>query len=318
MRTSSRVRVALLLPTICWALAAATASAQDVLYLRSGGLLLPDAPPPGAVTAAISMRVPAGEDFLLGSFTSAPLDHELDLIEARGVVYLATGRPGMDGCARVTMSLSRLTGAARADVASGSLVTTLRSRRKVTDPITVPMAIATPLAAAPGDRLVFDVRVGNDCGGERSVFLLYASVGRASHLELLPVGVTTTTTTSTTTTTTLPPTCLDVATGLAGVRCRLEAMDGIIRATSPASLGGARFAARLSGRVDRALTFVRGAELIEATPRRLRKGRRQLVRFTTQLGRGRGDGRVAPDPGDTLGSLAQGATSGLESLLGGS
>src|SRR5204862_6562190 len=50
MRTSSRVRVALLLPTICWALAAATASAQDVLYLRSGGLLLPDAPPPGAAT----------------------------------------------------------------------------------------------------------------------------------------------------------------------------------------------------------------------------------------------------------------------------
>lgn len=317
MRTSSRVRVALLLPTICWVLAAATASAQDVFYLRSGAVLSPVAPAPGAVTAALSMRIPAGDDFLMGTFTSAPLDHDLDLSEIRALVFLGTGRPGMDGCARVTTTLSRLTGAARADVASGSLVTTLRSRRRVTDPVSVPMAVANPLAAAAGDRLVFDVRVANECGGERSVYLLYDSAGRPSHIELVVVGATTTTTTSSTTTTTLAPTCLQSATGLEAVRCRLETMDSILRTTSPASLGGTNFKARLGRRVDRALGFVRGAELIGPTKSRLRRGRKELKRFSAQLHRGRGDGRVATDPGAMLGALAHEAASGLQSLLGG-
>src|SRR5258706_15060844 len=110
MRPSSRVRVPLP-PTFCWVLAAATASAQDVFYLRGGGVLSPQAPAPAATTAVDSFRIPAGDDFLLGSFTSAPLDHDLDLSEGRGLVYLPTGRPRMDGCARGTMSLPRLTGA---------------------------------------------------------------------------------------------------------------------------------------------------------------------------------------------------------------
>ena len=316
MRTSSRARV-VLLTTIAWALAAATASAQEIFYLRAGGVLSPDAPPAGATTASISTRIPSGENALLASFTSAPLDHDLVVSDARGVVFMGTGRPGMDGCARVGMSLTRLAGAAETQIADGERVTTLRPRRKVTDPIVVPMAISDGLVVPAGDRLVFDVRVGNECGGERNVSVLYDSFGRASRLELVVAGATTTTTTTTSTTTTLPATCLDTATGIAAVRCRLEAMDAIVRGSSPASLGGPVVAGRLSRRIDRALPFVRAAELVEATPRRLRKARRQLVRFTTQLARGRSTGRVAPEVGDPLGSLAQGATAGLQALVGG-
>jgi hypothetical protein len=314
MRTSSRARV-VLLTTIAWALAAATAGAQEIFYLRAGGVLSPDPPAAGATTVTLSTRIPNGESALLASFTSAPLDHDLVVAEARGVVFLGTGRPGMDGCARVTMSLARLTGAAETAVADGDRVTTIRPRRKVTDPIVVPMTVSDGLVVPSGDRLVFDVRVANECGGERNVSVLYDSLGRASRLELVVSGATTTTTTTTTSTTTLPATCLDTATGIAAVRCRLEAMDVIVRGSSPASLGGAVFAGRLARRIDRALTFVRAAELVEATPRRLRKARRQLVRFGAQLARGRSTGRVAPEVGDPLGSLAQGATSGLSALV---
>jgi hypothetical protein len=92
-------------------------------------------------------------------------------------------------------------------------------------------------------------------------------------------------------------------------------MDGIVRGTSPASLGGAAFAGRLERHIDRTLTLVRAAELVDATPRRIRQARRQLARVTTQLARGRATGRVAPEVGDPLGSLAQGATSELASFV---
>jgi hypothetical protein len=320
MRASSRARVSFLLVTVLGAFAAATASAQDVLYLRAGGLLSSEPPAPGAVTAVSSLRIPNGEDALLGSFTTAPVAGDVVLGQTRGVVYLGTGRPGMDGCARVTMSLSRFTGTALFVVASGTVETTIRARRHVVDPIVVPMLLADALVAAAGDRLVFDVRVANDCGGERTVALLYDSVARASALELYAPGATTSTTTTTvvettTTTTTLPPTCLETATGLAAVRCRLEVMDGILRTSSPASLGGPRFLRRLSRRVERALFFVRAAELVDPTPRRIRKGRRHLGRFLTQLARGLGDGRVAREVGEPLASLAAAATSGLDASL---
>jgi len=69
--------------------------------------------------------------------------------------------------------------------------------------------------------LVFDVRVQNQCGGERRVSILYDSIGRASAVELYAPGATTSTTVTTTTTVagnttttaTLPPTCLETATG---------------------------------------------------------------------------------------------------------
>ena len=308
MRTSPRARIVLLL-TFGWVLAATAASAQDVYYLRSGGLLSPTPPPAGSATVIQTTSVPSGQDRLLGSFTSTPLDHDVTAAEARGIVYIGTGRPGMDGCARVTMSLVRQTGASQVDVAKGTIVTSIRSRKNVTAPIVVPLVIDDPLVAATGDRIVFHVRVANDCGGERNVSILYDSYGRASSVELVVPGVTTTTTS-----TTLPATCLDSATGLAAVRCRLEAMDAIVRHTSPAMLGGVRFAARLSRRVDRALTFVRAAEL-QPTPRRLFKSRRQLGRFATLLAHGRSDGRVAAEVGDPLGTLAEGATANLEAFI---
>ncbi len=320
MRTSSPVRVFLL--SMAWAFAAATASAQEIVYLRGGGELSFDAPAASAVTATLSTRIPPGEDALLGSFASAPLDHDVAIGNALGVVFLGTGRPGMDGCARVTMSLKRLTGGAKPEIASAELVTSIGPRRKVTDPLVLAMTPSAAVDVPAGDRLVFDVSVRNECGGDRTVSILYDSLGRPSRVELLMPGETTTTTTtvsSTTTssTTTLPPTCLETATGLAAVRCRLEAMDGIVRGTSPASLGGAGFAGRLERRIDRTLTFVRAAELVDATPRRLRKARHQLARVTAQLARGRATGRMAPEVGDPLGSLAQDATTRLASFVAG-
>lgn len=309
-------RVAVL-GAICWALAATTAGAQETYYLWAGASLSTAAPPAAATTASISVRIPNGEDLLLATFTSPPLDHAITLGEATGVVFLGTGRPGMDGCARVTMSLSRLTGAAQAAVASAAQVTTIHPRRRVDAPIAIPLAVTDPLLASVGDRLVFEVRVGNQCGGERNVSILYGSVGRASRVEVLPSGVTTTSTTTSTTTTTLPPSCLGTTTGLPAVRCRLEAMDAIVRSTSPASLGGARFRRRLERRIDRGLTYVRAAELIAPSRRRLARARRQLVRFARLIARGEGDGRVATEPGAVLDALAREGTTELDAMLAG-
>lgn len=315
VRTSSR---AIFLLGLCWALAAATASAQDLYYLHAAGVLSQDLPPAGGATANISVRLSAGADAVVGTFTTTPLAQSVVVGNTRGVVYLGTGRPGMDGCARVSMEVQRLS-ATVDTVALGSFLTTIVSRRRLTDPIFLPMALLDQTPLAPSDRLIFQVRVKNECGGERTVSLLYDSSARPSRVELAIPGTTTTTTSTTTTstTTTLPASCIETATGLAGVRCRLEAMDDIIRTQSPAALGGVKFRNKLGRKVVRALKFVRAAELIEPTPKRLKKARRQLAKFTKQLERGLGKDRVDPVVGADLGSLAAGSTSGLDALLAG-
>ncbi len=313
MRTSSRAH-RVLLSSLVWALAAATASAQDLFYLRAGGWLSPTPPAASSTTTTLTLTIPAGKEALFSGFTSAPLEQDLVVADVHGSVYLGTGRPGMDQCARVTTSLVRKTASALTEVATGTVVTSIRTRRQVTAPIVVPMPVADQLVAAQGDRIIFRVLVANECGGERNVSILLDSISRPSAIALGALGATTTTTTNPSTTT-LPALCVGNADGLAGVRCRLEAMDTIIRQTPPALLGGTRLAGRLSRRVGRALKFVRAAELIEATPRRLRKGRRQLTRFVELLSRGRGDGRVATEVGDPLGSLSQGATANLDAVI---
>jgi hypothetical protein len=296
------------------------ALAEDVYYLHTGSLLSLDPPNPTAGTVSVSTSISVGESASLGTFTSAPFDHDATVGDVRAVVFLGTGRPGMDGCARVTATLSRLTAGVPSAVAGGTIITSIQPRRRVTEPIVVQMALASETLAATGDRLAFEIRVDNECSGGRSVSLLYDSVGRASRVEILKPGETTTTTTTTTTstsstTTTLPPTCFDTSTGLALVRCRLEAMDALIRGTSPADLGGARFRARLERRVDRALALVRAAQLVSPTPRRLKRARKQLARFEHLVAKGRTDGRVETTVGDSLDSLATGATTDLTTLL---
>src|SRR6185369_5708883 len=204
-----------LLLAVVWALAAATASAQDVLYLRDGGALSVVPPSAGTSTVSLTTVIIPGEDKLLGSFVSDTYHGDFNVGLARGIAFLGTGRPGMDGCARVTMTLSRLTASLKVVVATGTVETSIRGRRNVVDPVIVPMPLATPLLASAGERLVAEVRVANLCGGERRVSLLYDSVGRASSVELYvpgtPTSTTVTTTTvagETTTTVTLPPTCL--------------------------------------------------------------------------------------------------------------
>ena len=99
MRTSCRARVALL--PVGWAIVisalAATASAQEMLYLRAGGNLSPVAPAPGAATATLTTRIAPGDDALLGTFVSDPREGDLLVGQVLGLVYLGTGRPGMDG-----------------------------------------------------------------------------------------------------------------------------------------------------------------------------------------------------------------------------
>src|SRR4029450_1021911 len=95
-----------LLLAVFSALAAATASAQETLYLRAGGILSPVSPAPGSATATLTTRIATGDDALLGTFVSDPWDSDVLVGQVLGVVYLGTGRPGMDGCAHVTYTLS--------------------------------------------------------------------------------------------------------------------------------------------------------------------------------------------------------------------
>jgi hypothetical protein len=148
---------------------AATASAQETLYLRAGRHPLALSPAPGAATATLTTRIEPGDDALLGTFVSDPGESDVLVGRVLGIVYLGTGRPGMDGCAHVTYTLSRVTGGAKETVANGSLDTSIRGRRNVVDPIVIPMPLTTSLVASTGERLAFDVRVQNLCGGERRV-----------------------------------------------------------------------------------------------------------------------------------------------------
>jgi hypothetical protein len=241
MRPSSRAPVLVLL-TLGWVLAAATASAQSAYYLRRGGLLALDPPAANSTAAVVSASLPSGGAALLASFASATLTADVLADGVAADLYLGTGKSGMNGCASISVTLSRTHGTTSTVVATGDLTTSIGPRHDITGPIGVPLTAGQPLLAATGERLVFAVRVANHCAEARTVSLLYDAPERASALAMTPVAPTSTTSTtvlpgaSTTSTTTLAPLdCLATAAGLAAVDCRLTRIQEMLQAASPSS-----------------------------------------------------------------------------------
>jgi hypothetical protein len=181
--------------------------------------------------------------------------------------------------------------------------------------VNVPLTIGASPLAATGDRLVLQLRVTNSCGSARTVSLLYDSPGRDSRIDVTPPSSTTTTLAGATTTTTTPPrSCLDTASGLEAVQCRLELIDGILRGSVPPSQRAARFDRRLIGRVDHSLAVVHGAELHGPTKRRLRRLRRQLGGLGRSIQHGQVQGLVGADIAARVDPLIAGTMGALSTV----
>ena len=302
-----------LLLALAAVLTASSARAVQTFHLRSNALLSPFPPDAAATTQQIDVYVHDNEDALIGSFTSGLLAADVIAGGASAAVFLGTGQNGMDGCAHVTVNLVRLS--TSATVATGTVLTSLVARRQVTGPVNVPLTIGASPLAATSERFVLQLRVTNSCGSARTVSLLYDSPGRDGRIDITPPTTTTTTLgTAPTTTTTVPWSCLDSASGLGAVQCRLELIDGILRNAVPASQRAARFDRRLIGRVEHSLAVVHAAELQGATRRRVRRLRRQLGNLGRAIQHGQVQGLVGADVAARVDPLIIGTMSALSAV----
>jgi hypothetical protein len=128
---------------------------------------------------------------LIADFVTAPSPRTalVNPGPVRAVLYLATTREPMLGCAGVTVELIRRTFGSRTTLASGTLVTSLFARREgaLVDPVTVPLAYTDAVdpetrTLLVGDGLSVEVRVLNHCGDVRRVFAIYDAFSQASRL----------------------------------------------------------------------------------------------------------------------------------------
>jgi hypothetical protein len=123
---------------------------------------------------------------------------------------------------------------------------------------------------------------------------------------------TTTSNAHATTSTTAPAeTCLDTASGIDAVRCRLSFMSQDIATASEADLGGKKLAQKLASRIAKAQTLVGDP----VKPRRLKKAGHQLKAFSKQLGSAVGGGKVKAEFGTPLEVLATDAQNELAGLV---
>jgi hypothetical protein len=306
-------RALALLLALTAVLTASSARAVQTFHLRSGAVLSPSPPDAAAMTQQIDVYVHANENALIGSFTSGILGADVVAGGASAAVFLGTGVNGMDGCAHVTVNLVRLSSSAT--VATGTVLTSLVARRQVTGPVIVPLTSNSSPLVATGDRLVLQLRVTNGCGSARTVSLLYDSPGRDSRVDITPPTTTTTTLgTGPMTTTTLPRSCLDTASGLDAVQCRLELIDGILRNAVPSTQRAARFDRRLIERVDHSLAVVHAAELRGVTRRRLRRLRLQLAGLGRSIQHGQVQGLVGTDVAARVDPLLAGTMGALSTV----
>ena len=320
MRTSSRARVVLLLAVV-WALAAATASAQETSSTSARAASSrpwprrPGRPPPTLTTrieparcAARHVRVrPAARATswsarCAASCTSAP------------------AVPAWTAARASPRRSSRVTGGAKDVVANGALDTSIRGRRNVVDPIVVPMPLddvargVDRRAARPSTSACRTSAAAS--AASRSSTTPSAARARSSSTRRAPRRRRRS-----------PPRRPRPAPRPPRRRCRRRASRP--RPDSPRFAAGSRrwtrsFAsrrrrrsaasvssARLSRRVARALTFVRAAELIEATPATHAEGA-AAGRRASRRSSGADAATVAsrPQVGDPLAALAQGAKPG--------
>jgi hypothetical protein len=113
-----------------------------------------------------------------------------------------------------------------------------------------------------------------------------------------------------TTSTTLPLGCIDTTTGIDAVRCRLDLLSEALADASPQDLGGANLVRALANNISRAVKYTSEP----TSPKRLKKAATQLKKFAAKLGRAISKGKVDPDLGTELSSLATEARSQLLGL----
>jgi hypothetical protein len=294
------------------------------LYLRNGRVLSIAAPVATEPRDDVPAFIGAGKRTVLAEFRSSPVAERVEAATATAILYLVTGRLGMENCAVVTAELSRRSPLdERTVVGSGSLPTSILPRRETVNPIVVTFPV-TEVVAFPTDQIALSIAVENRCSEARSPSLRYDALGWVSALRFdgLPATTTTTTTTTTppslpTTTTTLPwPTgCLfQPLSGYVAVFCRLDTLREVLVEEGPASLGGVAAYGRLERRLEQARSRVALAQAGKRVPRQLRRATQQLAVFGRLVRRGGRQGLVDPDLGEELSGLAAAAGAQIGTL----
>lgn len=297
------------------------------LYFRSGRFLSPIAPVSTAPQDDISETIGAGQRAVLAEFSSASMPARVEAEGAGAVLYMVTGRLGMQNCAVVNVELARRSQGQRTVVGTGSLATSLLARRDTVGPIVVPITL-TGVLALQGDQIALSVEVENRCGEARSVTLRYDALGWLSALRIdgasEPPTTTTTTTPATTTTmvsttvvvpstttTTLPYPfgCLfQPLEGYEAVFCRLDTLDEVLVEEGPSSFGGGARYGRVQRRLDQARGRVSLALSGKRRPRQLRRAIQELEIMGRLVRRGVRQGLIDSDLGEELTALVGAAT----------
>ena len=265
---------------------AASASAVGPFYLRGGGTLSIAAPVATVPRDDVSAAIGAGRRAVLAEFRSARMTERVEAATATAILYLVTGRLGMENCAVVTAELSRRSPLdERTVVGTGSLPTSILPRRQTDTPIVVTFPLTGPVAL-PADQIALSIGVENRCSEARTPALRYDALGWVSALRLdgVPASTTTTTTTPTTSTTGIPtepppPTTTTTTTttlpypfgclfqpleGYEAVFCRLDTLGEVLLEEGPTSFGGtARY-----DRVLRRLEEARGRVILAQSGKR--------------------------------------------------
>lgn len=258
------------------AAAPAVAATPPSLYMRELFTLSPDAPTAPKPLTNASVRIPAGQTALVGQFLTEPMGEEQTAGSAYASLFLVSGRGGMPECADITVETFRKTSLDERIVTGTETVQdTVVPKRKLTEPLIVPVEITDGVLAEPGDRLGVAVIVTNRCTRQKGVTLYYNAGIFPSGVVFsdAPTTTTTTTVTSTTTTTTdgggstttttiipnqpVPASCLvEPQTGYNEIRCQIDTMDVITRSQPWTGLHGRVARKRLLVRLSRARAWL--------------------------------------------------------------
>jgi hypothetical protein len=293
-------------------------------YLRYDHALSLAAPVATVPRDDVGASIGAGRRAVLAEFRSSPVAERVDVATATAVLFLVTGKAGMENCAVVTAEVSRRSPLdERTVVGRGSLATSILPRRQTVDPIVVTFPVTGPVAF-PNDQITLTIAIENRCGEARSPSLRYDALGWISALRLegVPASTTTTTTTiapslPTTTSTTLPwPTgCLfQSLAGYDAVFCRLDTLREVLLEEGASGVGGAAAYGRLERRLEQARGRVVLAQSGKRMPRQIRRAAHQLGVFNRLVRRGGRRGVIDPDLGEELSGLAAAAVAEIGAL----
>jgi hypothetical protein len=311
-------------------------AAPPPLYMRDLFTLSPLPPTASKPLTNAYGKIPLGQTAVVGQFLSEPVVQDVTALGALASLYLVSGRNGMPDCADVTVELFRKTSAnERITVGAATVQDTIVPKRKLTEPMIVPILVEGQLAQA-GDRMGATVIVTNRCTRNRNVILYYNAAVFPSgivYTDLPPTTTTTTVTTSTTTTTTggggggdgggsttttttggggspttttIPaqPSCfIEPQTSYNYLRCQIDTMDAITRAQPWDDLKGKRMRKLMLVRLARARAWVDAASVRHDPRPALGRTLFQLTRFAHNTKIAVKIGRLAPPVGGELLSM---------------